>query len=158
LTTIQGILLEYMQVVTLVFLIRDSSVLLAMKKRGFGIGKWNGAGGKVEPGESLEQAAIRECEEEIYITPQNLSKVGVIDFYLDDFHQQCHIFVCDKWNGEPKESEEMSPKWFKNSEIPYEVMWEDDPYWLPLALENKTFKAEFSFRGNKLLTKNVIIL
>ncbi len=44
---------------TLVFLVDDDRVLLGMKKRGFGAGKWNGFGGKVEPGETIEEAAIR---------------------------------------------------------------------------------------------------
>lgn len=41
-----------------------ASVLLGLKKRGFGTGKWNGFGGKVEPGETIRQAAIREMKEE----------------------------------------------------------------------------------------------
>jgi hypothetical protein len=41
-----------------------SSVLLGLKKRGFGAGKWNGFGGKVEQGESIRTAAIREMKEE----------------------------------------------------------------------------------------------
>jgi 8-oxo-dGTP diphosphatase/2-hydroxy-dATP diphosphatase len=39
-------------------------ILLGMKKRGFGMGKWNGFGGKVEPAETVEDAALRELEEE----------------------------------------------------------------------------------------------
>ena len=50
---------------TVVFLIRENQVLLAMKKRGFGEGKWNGVGGKLDPGETVEQALVRECQEEI---------------------------------------------------------------------------------------------
>jgi len=40
-----------------------SRILLGMKKRGLGIGKWNGFGGKLEPGESIEAAAARELHE-----------------------------------------------------------------------------------------------
>lgn len=54
---------------TLLFLIKDDHVLLAMKKRGFGAGNWNGVGGKIEAGESIEQALVRECQEEIGVTP-----------------------------------------------------------------------------------------
>jgi len=48
---------------TLLFLIKEDQILLAMKKRGFGMGRFNGVGGKIEPGETIEQAMIRECQE-----------------------------------------------------------------------------------------------
>ena len=44
---------------TLVFVADASRILLGMKKRGFGVGRWNGFGGKVDPGESIEAAAKR---------------------------------------------------------------------------------------------------
>ena len=81
-----------MKIVTLIFLRREQQLLLAMKKRGFGTGKWNGAGGKVEPGETIEQAAIRECQEEIGVMPHHLQKAGYIQFFMPDdpeFEHQC---------------------------------------------------------------------
>lgn len=54
---------------TLVVLFNDKNqILLCMKKRGFGVGKWNGAGGKVDAGETILRAAVRELEEETMIT------------------------------------------------------------------------------------------
>jgi ADP-ribose pyrophosphatase YjhB (NUDIX family) len=47
---------------TLSFLIKDNKVLLAQKKRGFGVGKWNGVGGKKNSDETIEQTAKRETE------------------------------------------------------------------------------------------------
>ena len=44
---------------TLLFVRKDDEILLGMKKRGFGTGKWNGFGGKIEAGETIEQAAVR---------------------------------------------------------------------------------------------------
>jgi 8-oxo-dGTP diphosphatase/2-hydroxy-dATP diphosphatase len=43
----------------LVLVLKKSEILLGLKKRGFGEGKWNGFGGKIESGESVIQAAIR---------------------------------------------------------------------------------------------------
>ncbi len=60
---------------TLVFVFNPKNhILLAMKKRGFGEGKWNGAGGKVEEGETIVQAASRELQEEtgIEIAPEKM--------------------------------------------------------------------------------------
>ena len=47
------------KVLTLVFIRRQGEILLGYKKRGFGAGKWNGFGGKVEAGETIEEAAER---------------------------------------------------------------------------------------------------
>ncbi len=57
---------------SLLFLLREDEILLVMKKRGFGSGRWNGVGGKFESGETAEQATIRECQEEIGVTPHSL--------------------------------------------------------------------------------------
>src|SRR5690349_5916426 len=104
-----------MKVVTIVFLRREGQLLLAMKKRGFGVGKWNGVGSKVEQGETITEGAVRECQEEIGVTPLNLQLVGTIQFFDpgdESFHHNCHIFVTDTWEGTPAESEEMQPQWF----------------------------------------------
>lgn len=134
---------------TLLFLIRDNEILLAMKKRGFGAGRWNGVGGKLESGESVEEAVIRECQEEIGVTPLSYRPVAELDFYGGSAHEPWNMYVyaylCDEWEGEPAESEEMAPKWYKINDIPYKDMWQDDEYWLPLVLDNKIVKATFTF-------------
>jgi 8-oxo-dGTP diphosphatase/2-hydroxy-dATP diphosphatase len=48
-----------MKIFTLVLVLKKCGILLGLKKRGFGEGKWNGFGGKIESGESVIQAAIR---------------------------------------------------------------------------------------------------
>ena len=63
------------KVLSLLYLRRDNEILLAMKKRGFGEGRWNGVGGKVEAGESIEQAMICEAQEEISVTLTTYEKV-----------------------------------------------------------------------------------
>lgn len=144
-----------MKHVTLVFLYREGEVLLAMKKRRFGAGKWNAPGGKVEPGETYEQAAIRECREEVGVTPINVQPVGEIHFFdLPDVEHYCHVYATDSWEGNPHETEEMSPQWFKESEIPYGAMWVDDIYWVPMVLEGKLFKGTVRVENDKLVDYN----
>ncbi len=140
-----------MKHVTLLFLLRDGRILLAMKKRGFGAGKWNGVGGKQDPGETVLQAAVRECQEEIEVTPIEPRLVGTLDFYDQadpDFNHFAHIYVAKNWEGEPAETEEMRPQWFKTGDIPYAEMWADDIFWLPLALDGKLFEGTVTLDGD----------
>jgi mutator protein MutT len=140
-----------MKHVTLLFLRRDKELLLAMKKRGFGVGKWNGVGGKVEAGETYEQAAIRECQEEIGVTPRSLRKVGELHFFdLPDVEHYCHIYIAAEWEGEPCETEEMQPQWFAETDVPFDDMWPDDTFWIPLMLDNKPFKGVVTLEGDTL--------
>ncbi|MBI4991648.1 MAG: 8-oxo-dGTP diphosphatase [Candidatus Harrisonbacteria bacterium] len=139
-----------MRKVTLCLLLADNQILLAMKKRGFGAGKWNGFGGKVGEGEGLETAAIRELQEEAGIQSKedNLQKVGDISFYFkenSEWNQQVHIFLVKGWNGEAQESEEMKPRWYNIDNIPYGSMWAADKEWLPLILQGKKIRGEVHF-------------
>jgi mutator protein MutT len=141
-----------MRLTTLGFLRRGDEVLLALKKRKFGVGKWNGPGGKVEDGESVEESILREIQEEIAVKveKQDLQKHAELTFHFrsyPDWDQLCHVFFIEKWKGEPVETEEMKPEWFPISDIPYEKMWSDDIYWLPKVVAGKYVKASFYFTG-----------
>ncbi len=133
------------------FLIKGEKVLLAMKKRGFGAGRWNGVGGKVEEDEPVREAAARETEEEIgvYINPGDLREHGSLKFFFkrdnSDWDQEVYIFVAEKWEGDPAESEEMRSQWYAHSELPFHSMWPDDPHWLPKVLAGKKITGEFLF-------------
>lgn len=149
---------------TLLFLIKEDTkeVLLAMKKRGFGEGKWNGVGGKVEEGETVEQAVIREAQEEIGvgIDEENVVPRGEIEFSFEtpnDTHLLVHIFSTTTWEGSPTESEEMKPEWYPFDAVPYDAMWVDDPHWLPQFLRGKNIKAKFDFNtdGSAILSQQV---
>ena len=143
---------------TLIFLIDGDRILLAMKKRGFGAGYWNGAGGKLNDNETIEDALVRECQEEINVTPLKYHKVAELDFKFpgDTSDMYGHVYVCDKWDGEPSESEEMAPRWFTKDNLPYDEMWEDDIHWLPQVLKGKKVQGTFTFDSeNHMLTYSV---
>lgn len=135
------------KILTLCIIHQHPKVLLGMKKRGFGEGKWNGFGGKVEVGETIKEAAARELKEESGVEVKDIQKIGVIDFHFEGDPEilEVHIFKGENIEGEPRESEEMRPQWFHVDEIPYGDMWKDDKYWLPLLLENKKFCGKFLF-------------
>ena len=134
---------------TLLFLRQDDQILLTMKKRGFGEGRWNGVGGKVDAGETIEQAMIRETQEEISVTPVEYEQVAYLDFTIDadtkPWQQEVHVYMCTKWKGDPTESEEMAPRWYNLASIPYDDMWQDDEIWLPQVLKGKKLRGAFSF-------------
>lgn len=145
--------------VTLVFLKKGDEVLLAMKKRGFGAGKWNGSGGKKNDGETIKEAAIREVKEEIGVTIRSLKKAATVYFYFtekQEWNEKCTVYLCNKWVGDPVESEEMKPQWFKINEIPYDQMWEADVYWISKIMGGKKITADILFDGNQKLVEKEI--
>ena len=133
---------------TLCILVKENQILLGMKKRGFGKGKYNGFGGKVSDNETIEEAALRELHEEVKIKANELEKIAELTFIFPEkkeWDQVVHVFLVKSWDGEPIETEEMEPVWIDRDNIPYDQMWSDDKYWLPLVLQNKYVKARFLF-------------
>jgi len=146
------------KLLTLCIIHQHPKVLLGMKKRGFGAGRWNGFGGKVSSAETIEDAAKREVKEEAGIQVKNLNKVGIIEFEFQDNPEilEVHIFKSNNFSGEPIESEEMKPQWFHIDEIPFTSMWPDDKYWFPLFLQDKKFRGKFLFDdSDKILSMNL---
>lgn len=144
---------------TLCFLVREEEILLAMKKRGFGVGRWNGVGGKVEAGESVEEAMIRETKEEIGVTPKEYYKVAVLDFYFvekPEWNQRVFCYFAGCWEGVPSETEEMSPRWYSKNELPLKEMWPDDVFWLPLVINRKKISAKFLFGKGDVVLEHIV--
>ncbi len=140
-----------MKLSTLCFCLRDDEVLLAMKKRGFGAGKWNGYGGKVAEDETPRVAAIRELQEEsgLVVDAAALEQVAIVRFYFDRNPVfECHIFLTRVWKGEPQETEEMRPQWFPIAQLPFAEMWVADAKWVPLILAGKKLEAEVNFNAD----------
>jgi 8-oxo-dGTP diphosphatase len=127
------------------------------KKRGLGAGKINGPGGRIEPDETPLEAAIRETEEEVGVTPLDLRECGELHFqFADGLALHCMVFLAQGCVGEPIETEEAIPYWMELSTIPYYDMWADDIHWLPGLLEGKDFKGYFHFDGDTMLTHTVV--
>jgi len=133
---------------TLLYIIKDGKILLIYKKRGFGAGKWNGPGGKIEDGEDPMDAAVRETEEETGLMPKSVIGIGTIDFYMGQSEKPdfaVRIFNASDFSGSVRETEEAIPRWFDTAEIPYNQMLPDDEIWIPLMLRGKKFNGKFYF-------------
>lgn len=158
--------MEEQQRSTLLFLIKRSNgtidhICLAMKKRGFGAGRWNGVGGKVDVEESIEDAVRRETQEEVNVFPHHIHEVAVLKFsfkYSSNWNQVVHVYFSEHWSGVPSESEEMNPRWFSISEIPYNKMWPDDLYWLPKVISGNRIHGSFCFGKNDTILEKKIEL
>lgn len=142
---------------TILFIIKGGEILLIEKKRGLGAGKINGPGGKIDPGETALEAAIRETQEELLITPSAPRKIGELQFSMSDCPDiLCHVYRSDDFSGIPTETDEAVPVWTRIEEIPYQRMWEDDRHWLPLVLAEKTFLGRFVFEGERMQWNEVM--
>jgi 8-oxo-dGTP diphosphatase len=140
----------------LCFILKDGRVLLIRKKRGLGAGKVNGPGGKIEPGESALESAIREVQEEIGVTPLAIEDRGVLHFqFADGYSLECAVFVAKDLEGEPVETAEAAPFWVPVGAVPYDEMWADDRHWLPEVLAGRSFHGWFEFDGDTMLSREV---
>lgn len=157
-------------VATLMFVIRNGEALLIRKLRGLGAGKINAPGGRLEPGESPIDAALRETKEEVGVTPLDPRYRGRLRFSFVErpnevapalegsaareigYRLECHVFSADGCEGEVRESPEAIPMWVPLHAMPYDEMWADDRLWLPLMLSGRTpFDGRFVFDGEAML-------
>ena len=136
---------------TLMFIVQDGRVLLIEKLRGIGMGKMSAPGGKIDPGETPEQCVVRECQEELHITPLEPVKMGELCFAMSDMLDiHCHVFMATAFEGVPTQTDEAIPVWTDLDKIPYDRMWEDDQHWLPQMLAGQKFIGKFVFEGEHI--------
>jgi 8-oxo-dGTP diphosphatase len=146
---------------TLLFVIKAGQILLILKKRGLGAGKVNGPGGRIDPGETPEQCAIRETQEELRITPTGVKFAGELFFQFVEDGRLGHsihgyVYTASDYEGTPTETDEATPLWTDVSAIPYDKMWQDDQYWIPLMLAGTPFNGKFVFAGDRMLWRAVV--
>ena len=135
---------------------KQRKVLLIMKKTGLGKGKVNAPGGRLEPGESSLQAAVRECQEEVALTPLLPEKRVELHFqFTSGYALYGEAFFTDSWEGEPRSSDEADPFWCDLDKLPWDNMWEDDRRWLPLALAGKKLRGFYVFDDDKMLSEKL---
>lgn len=141
---------------TLVYLLKQNQILLGYKKTGVGQGNYVGIGGKIEKDETPLQAAVREVKEEICVNVISPVLVGEADFVFPDMSSLNHyvfVYIATEWFGQIKETDVIKPKWFKQSTLPLDHMWDDAQFWLPAVLSGHKLFGKFIFGMDKKVKK-----
>ena len=142
---------------SLCHIVRSRKLLLKKANRGISAGRWNGPGGKLEPGETPTQNVVREVREETSLQIVEPVYHGRIEFYMNGANTLdylVHVFLAKRFSGRPRPSEEGRVKWFRVDTIPYAEMWDDDRYWLPLLLNGVRFNARFFYNKENSRVKD----
>jgi 8-oxo-dGTP diphosphatase len=133
-----------------------------MSNRGISEGKWNAPGGKMEPGETPEQCVLREVLEETGLEIIKLTSHGSLRFHMDGKEELSfvvYIFSTRSFKGEVKSSDAGEVRWFDVDNVPYDAMWDDDKYALPLILKGRKFDMDVYFdEKNKRVLKYFTVL
>jgi 8-oxo-dGTP diphosphatase len=121
-------------------------------------GKWNGLGGKFEPGETPEECAIREIYEESGLRAENPLLKGFLTFpgFAHDEDWYAFVFVVRQFTGELVESPEGYLSWIEDERLPQLNLWEGDLIFLPWLDQPGFFSAKFVYKNNRLTTHEVV--
>lgn len=120
-------------------------------------GKWNGLGGKLEPGESPEDCVIREIREESGLKIKSPKLKGVLTF--PDFAKSedwyVFVFTASGFTGRLIDSPEGNLAWIPDRDLLKLNLWEGDKVFLPLLRRKGHFSGKFQYRGGRLLKYSV---
>lgn len=147
------------QLYTLAFIKRGNDVLLGLKTRGLGKGLWNGFGGKVEPNESIREAAEREIKEECCLEVCDLNHIGFMRYEEDDCAEISivHIFTGTQFRGKPEGSEEMNPvQWYQREDLQFLKMYHDFKEWEGYMFEDKFFCGLVRYNKQRQIVEKFI--
>ncbi len=139
-----------MKLATLLYVQKDDKTLMLYrnkKENDYHEGKWNGLGGKFELGESPEECAIRELEEESGLIAKELILKGHITFPMFDGKDDWYVFVftIPKFEGELIDCNEGHLEWIPNDELPKLNLWEGDKHFIHWLFQDKIFSAKFNY-------------
>ena len=142
---------------TLMFIKQNDQLLMIEKKRGLGAGYYNAPGGRLEPGETWLECAVRETQEELCITPLDPVHAGTLKFQFVDGHSiHGEVFTATEFEGTPTETDEAVPIWFPVDDLPWHNMWADDIIWYPKLIAGEKFTGRFTFNDKTMLDHELI--
>ena len=120
-------------------------------------GKWNGLGGKLEPGETPEECARREILEECGLHAIQLKLKGFLTFpaFAHDEDWYAFVFVVDEFEGELIDSPEGQLEWIEDERLPELELWEGDPIFLSWLDRPGFFSGKFIYKDGRFIDYSV---
>lgn len=148
------------QLATLCYVMHEGKTLMLFRNKkpnDYHEGKWNGLGGKFEEGESPEDCAIREVEEESGIKMITPKMKGIITFPMFDNKKDWYVFLftTENFRGELVDSNEGKLEWIPNDELVNLNLWDGDKIFIPWLFEDKYFSAKFIYENGKYVSHEV---
>lgn len=149
-----------MKLATLCYIRRAGKTLMihrVKKQNDMHQGKWNGLGGKLEPGETPEECAIREIREEAGLSARNPQLRGFLTFpgFANDEDWYAFVFVVDDFEGELIDSPEGNLAWIEDDRLMELSLWEGDYIFLPWLDRPGFFSGKFCYTDGNLESHNV---
>lgn len=149
-----------MKIATLCYVRRAGKTLMVhriKKANDMHQGKWNGLGGKLEPGETPEECAIREIYEESGLIVKNLVFKGMITFpgFANDEDWYTFIFVVDDFAGQLIDSPEGNLEWIDRDKLFQLNLWDGDRVFLNWLDRPGFFSAKFVYQDGQFIDYNV---
>ena len=120
------------------------------------LGKWNGLGGKFEPGESPEQCVLREVREESGLEIEHPRLCGLLmfpGFKGSDWY--VFVFTARDFSGELQENYEGTLEWIPDAQLESLPLWPSDHILLPWIRQGKFFSAKFEYAGDEMIGHTV---
>jgi 8-oxo-dGTP diphosphatase len=150
-----------MKLATLCYVRRAGQTLMIhriKKENDMHQGKWNGLGGKLEPGETPEECAIREIREEAGLVARNPLLKGFLTFpgFANDEDWYAFVFVVHEFEGELAESPEGILQWIDDDKLLQLNLWEGDLIFLPWLEREGFFSGKFVYEDNRLVSHEVV--
>ncbi|MGB5893374.1 MAG: 8-oxo-dGTP diphosphatase [Ignavibacteriaceae bacterium] len=151
-----------MKLATLCYVIdknRNSTLMIhrIKKENDYHRGKWNGLGGKFEQGESPEECAVREIEEESGLKVKRIKMKGFITFPMFDGKEDWYVFLftAEEFEGEVIDPNEGKLDWIPNNKLTEINLWEGDKYFIPWLFKEKFFSAKFIYENGNYRSHKV---
>ena len=101
---------------------KDNKIFATQRGSGEFQGGWEFPGGKIEPGETPENALVREIMEELDTTIQVNELVDIVEYDYPTFHLSMHCFLCELVSGDLILKEHQDAKWLMRDELDF-VAW-----------------------------------
>jgi 8-oxo-dGTP diphosphatase len=143
---------------TVCFMRRNGKVLLQRRAPGrVWAGRLNGPGGKVDPGETPEAAVVREVAEETGVRLVTPIFHGQLDLLFGDpavARLRVFVYTGALGEGRPRGGREGRLRWFAEDRLPYDELWPDMRYWLPIILAGGRVEGACSYDqdGERMLS------